>query len=128
MTFLSNILAVALGGAVGSVCRYLVGMAASKVPMNFPIGTFIANMVGCLIIGICWSLFEKIEISHTFRLFLFTGFLGGFTTLSTFARESHSFFELGEYYQGIIYMLLTNILAVSMVAIGFIISHRFFLK
>lgn len=128
MTFHLHILAVALGGALGSVGRYLIAMSTMKISTHFPIGTFIANLLGCLLIGFFWGLFEKIEISHEFRLFLFTGFLGGFTTLSTYARESYSFLEMGDYFHGTMYIILSNILALLMIGGGFFISQKFLLR
>lgn len=128
MNFFINISAVALGGALGAVSRYIVAVSTVKFSHTFPIGTFIANLLGCLIIGICWALFEKIEISHEFRLFLFTGFLGGFTTFSTYARETYSFLEMGDYFHGSLYIILSNVLALLMVGLGFFISHKFLLR
>lgn len=128
MTFLLNIVAVAIGGALGSVGRYLIAISTMRFSAHFPIGTFIANLLGCLLIGILWGIFEKVEISHEFRLFLFTGFLGGFTTLSTFARESYSFLEMGDYFHGTMYIILSNIFALLMVGGGFFLSQRFLLR
>lgn len=128
MTFIIHLLAVALGGALGSVGRYLIATGSMKFSSHFPIGTFIANLLGCLLIGFLWGIFEKVEISHEFRLFLFTGFLGGFTTLSTYARESYSFLEMGDYFHGTMYIILSNVLALLMVGAGFFISHKFLLR
>ena len=89
-----NILFVALGSAVGGVCRYglsqLIGRLVSVV---FPLGTFVVNIVGCFIIGLLFGLIDRgVSLSSEARLFLITGFCGGFTTFSTFAHENYLLF------------------------------------
>ena len=77
---------VGIGGAVGSILRYLGQRWLNMV--HFPFGTFTVNIAGCLLIGILCGLFAKGSISDTTRLLLITGFCGGFTTFSSFSAES----------------------------------------
>ena len=123
---MERILAIGAGGGIGAIARYAVAICSEKLtPVNFPFGTLTANLLGCLMIGFFWSYFDRVHISHEFRLFLFTGFLGGFTTFSTSARETVQFLKAGEPLHAISYLLLSNILGIAMVGLGFILCHRF---
>jgi CrcB protein len=87
-----NILLVAIGSMLGGVARYLATLGFARTDLgSFPIGTFAVNIAGCLAIGIVIGLSERFEwFSPDLRLFLATGFCGGFTTFSAFAVENVS--------------------------------------
>ena len=86
-----KVLLIGLGGFLGALSRYYVGGWAQEVmeKYNFPYGTIAVNMIGCLIIGFLGGLSETRQIfSDEIRLFIFIGFLGAFTTFSTFGYET----------------------------------------
>lgn len=87
---LLNLLAVAVGGAIGACTRYLVsGWAAGRFGAEFPMGTLIVNIVGCFIIGVFLTLTtERLIVSPYWRLVVAVGFLGGLTTFSSFGYET----------------------------------------
>lgn len=98
-TMLLNIFWVGIGGFAGSVARYLVSGWAQNLnkELLFPLGTSIANILGCLFIGLLAGIFQlKGWANPELRLFVFVGILGGFTTFSTFANESFFLIEKGE--------------------------------
>jgi len=91
MLALKPMLIVAIGGAIGSVARYKLGGFAlhHTEGWNFPVSTFIVNLLGCFVIGLLAALVEHHDLfSPLLRLLLFTGVLGGFTTFSAFGYES----------------------------------------
>ena len=88
-----NLLLVALGGALGSVGRYLVSRWMTG---TFPWGTLTVNLLGSLLIGLLTGLVAKGSLSPEMKLLLVTGFCGGFTTFSTFANESFSMMKAGD--------------------------------
>lgn len=107
-----NILLVALGGAVGSVCRHLL---SSMNAASWPWGTFAVNILGSLIIGLLVGLVSKGIVSPEMKLLLVTGFCGGFTTFSTFANESFGMMKAGDVLMTAIYIgasIVVGILAV----------------
>lgn len=97
--------AVAAGGAVGAVLRYLISLIPFKG--DFPFATLIANLLGALAIGFISGFAASGTANKTVVLFCKTGLCGGFTTFSTFSLESFSFFENGRTATGIIYIILS---------------------
>ena len=92
---------MALGGACGSVARYLLSkLVQDNALSNFPFGTMTVNILGCLLIGMVYGLAENnISISPALKLLLTVGFCGGFTTFSTFMNESLSLLRADSYGQ-----------------------------
>ena len=87
---LLKLLAVAVGGGIGAVTRYLVSVwAAGRFGANFPYGTLIVNVAGCFMIGLFMTLTtERLIVSPYWRLVFAVGFLGGLTTFSSFSYET----------------------------------------
>ncbi len=120
---MSKILFVAFGGAIGSVLRYI----ASELDYNFAklhimLSTMIVNTSGSLIIGFLWGLFERVDISPGMRAFIFIGILGGYTTFSSFSLENLHLLRIGNYKLAAINILVTNILSLIFVFLGFVIA------
>lgn len=87
-----------LGGGLGSVCRYLLGRFLNNSSNGIPYGTFLANILGSLLIGLILGVsLKNNNIEEHQVLFLATGFCGGFTTFSTFAYENHIFLKNGDF-------------------------------
>ena len=87
---LKSILLVASGSALGGVFRFLLTrLSSSMFSGNFPLGTFLCNIIGCFLIGIIYALSDKYNwMSPNMRLLLAVGICGGFTTFSSFVREN----------------------------------------
>ncbi len=120
-----KILAVMAGGSLGAICRhgmFLVVQAAAGDA--FPAGTLAVNLLGSFLIGLLWGVFEEMHFLHQWRLFVFTGFLGGFTTFSTYARETMQLFKAGAWKSGLAYVTLSNLLGVLLVVAGYLLSRR----
>ncbi len=115
------ILFVAIGGAVGSVLRFLISkIVQEKAGIEFPIGTFVVNVVGAFLIGIFFAyLVEKMSVPASARAMLITGFLGGFTTFSTFSYESVNLLQEGEMAKLLLYVGGTNVVGIAMTLLGY---------
>jgi CrcB protein len=117
---MKQFLLVFLGGGIGSVLRYIVSKIFNNTFPNFFLGTFIVNIIGCLLIGFILGIsFKSNLLTPNQTLLLTTGFCGGFTTFSTFALEQHSFLKTGDLFNFTIYTLASLIVGVLAVAAGF---------
>ncbi len=85
---LLRVLAVGIGGAVGSMLRYVLSGLVQRSAVSFPIGTICVNVLGCLAIGFLSERMTVAAIDPAYRAGVLIGVLGGFTTFSTFAFES----------------------------------------
>ena len=95
---MKQLLLVFVGGGFGSVLRYIIGKWLNNSENGIPYGTFAANIIGSLLIGVILGYAAKNEtLSHSSTLLLATGFCGGFTTFSTFAYENHLFLKSGDF-------------------------------
>lgn len=92
-------LLVGIGGFIGGIGRYLATAYVSRLIQSpFPLGTFLVNVVGCLLIGIFFGLSERFSwMSGEWRIFLTTGLCGGFTTFSAFAYENVRLLQAANY-------------------------------
>jgi CrcB protein len=119
---------VALGGAFGSVARYLLSgwVLHHTIDWRFPLGTFLVNVLGCLVIGILAGLAVKDDFfSSEARLFLFTGIIGGFTTFSAFGLETFYLLRRTEFLVAGSYVLLSIAVGLFALWLGFsAIPHR----
>ncbi len=123
---LIELVAVAAGGALGSVARYLVGRVINEhITGVFPWSTLVVNVSGCFLIGLLCALISRNEgFSEVWRLFLVVGFCGGFTTFSTFANENYLLFDAHRL--GIVALYAGLSLALGLIAVysGYAIGRR----
>ena len=116
---MKQIVLVFLGGGFGSVLRYLTGKFLNSTETGIPYGTFLANILGSLLIGIILGLAAKNDaLSQNQTLLLATGFCGGFTTFSTFAYENHVFLKSGDFMSFALYTVASFIIGFLAVFAG----------
>lgn len=108
-----NCIMVGIGGFIGSVCRYLIGLLPIETDSGFPIKTLIINIVGSFLIGLITTLAVKNkDLNEQIVLMLKVGVCGGFTTFSTFAYESTDLMKSGHAGIALLYICTSIILGV----------------
>lgn len=108
---MKQILFVFIGGGFGSVLRFIVGKFLNNTETGIPYGTFLANILGSLLIGLILGMAAKnASISDNYVVLLATGFCGGFTTFSAFAYENHLFLKSGDFLSFAIYTIASFVI------------------
>jgi fluoride exporter len=122
---LQFIVAVAIGGAIGSVARYLVAIGSGKIfGINFPWGILIINVTGSFLIGAFAGLFAtKWDLPQAVRIFLTVGICGGYTTFSTFSLDSYSLMERGQLGAALSYMIGSVVLSIGALVSGLYLAR-----
>ncbi|UZR93755.1 fluoride efflux transporter CrcB [Chondrinema litorale] len=122
---MKNLLLIFIGGGLGSCCRYLLSLWLNTPASNFPLGTFAANVLSCMVLGFASILvIEKLELSTHIRFLIMTGFCGGFSTFSTFDSEIFAIIERDNYLSSLIYAVISILAGLGALFIGMTIGNK----
>ena len=119
---MKEILYVGLGSCLGGIARYLISTVIRWDGHGLPWGTLAANLAGCFLIGLFAGLLARCP-SQPLNLILMVGFCGGFTTLSTFSRESLTLLQSGQCLALVAYLLVTLIAGLALTTTGYAITR-----
>ncbi len=123
---MKQLLLVFVGGGFGSVLRFIIGKYLNSTETGIPWGTFAANILGSLLIGIILGFAAKNDsLTQNQTLLLATGFCGGFTTFSTFAYENHVFLKAGDFTSFAFYTIGSFIVGFLAVFLGLFLVKSF---
>ena len=123
---MNTLLAIALGGAAGSVARYLLGRAVQRVThVGFPVGTLVVNVIGCVVIGVLARQFLNDETRPVLQASLMVGLCGGFTTFSAFSLETLGLIQAGNWPRATAYVVASVLLCIGGTVLGYQLGARF---
>ncbi len=118
---------VFLGSGIGGMLRFFLSRFVYNIfGSSFPIGTFVVNLIGCFVIGFLSGWFEYRILAPELRVFVFVGFLGGFTTFSSFGLETFNLLRNESVKYAIYNLLFTNIFGIALVVLGFLLARLIF--
>lgn len=124
-----NLMAIAVGGMIGAVARFVVStLLQDTIGPGFAWGTLAVNLLGAFLIGIGYHLVVDVHVSGPVKFMLVTGFLGAFTTFSTFSLEVVDFCRDGAWWTALGYVLASNIGGIGLALAGFGVGHLIFSK
>ena len=121
-----KLLLIALGGALGTLARYGTHVLAKGAGerLAFPIATLTVNLLGCFAIGYLQGvLIERWPVREEYRLMLIVGFLGAFTTFSTFGWDTAQLLRDGQLARGMVYAVASNVMGIALVFAGYGVSR-----
>lgn len=121
-----RILSIAAGGALGAVARYLINISPlARLFDRFPFPTFFINITGSFLIGFLLILLtDKLEVNDNLRMAIIVGFLGAFTTFSTFEMEIYGLLEERHFATALLYLLLSVVVGFIGVVGGVMLGRR----
>jgi fluoride exporter len=122
---MSEIIAIAIGGALGALARFWSNNAINQLMgVDYPYGILIVNVLGSILIGVAFViLVEKTHFDEYWRSFIMVGVLGAFTTFSTFSLQTLGLIEAGRLFSAISYALASVVLCIAGVAIGVFVTR-----
>ena len=117
---------VAIGGGTGALARYIAASAImTRFGGKFPLGTFVINVTGCFVMGILMTIFtERLDINPQWRPLLIVGFLGGYTTFSSFEWETYAAAREGGFWIAMLNVVSSVILGYVAVWLGSLLARR----
>jgi len=118
---MSRTLFVGIAGLAGTLLRYWIsGFVARRYGETFPVGTMVVNVLGCLLAGAIFNLTEeRFLINPTLRTVILIGFLGGFTTFSSYGLQTFTLLRDGEFGLATLNVAVSNVLGLFMVWVGY---------
>jgi CrcB protein len=121
-----RIVAIAAGGAAGSLLRYWMSTGVYAIlGRGFPYGTLVVNVVGSLLMGVCFVMFmERMVSSPEWRAAVLIGLLGAFTTFSTFSMETLNLLEGGAYFRAAANVVLSVVLCLAATWVGVVVGRQ----
>jgi len=120
---------VVIGGGIGALSRYFTSQFVNNLyNKTFSLGTVFVNCIGALLIGFLINIFDLFAINPRWKLLIITGFLGGYTTFSTYSLETVNYFLNGNIKYGILNILLNNVLCILFVLLGIWLNKIIFVK
>ena len=124
-----SLIYIVIGGGIGALLRYFTSQFVNNLfNKNFSLGTVFVNCIGALLIGFLINIFDLYGINTKYKLLIITGFLGGYTTFSTYSIETVNYFINGNIKYGILNILLNNILCILFALLGLWLSKIIFTK
>ena len=118
-----NALAVFVGGGLGSLCRYGLSLLIPSSSVGFPTATLVANICACFVLGYLSNHLLRDDLSDHWKLLLGTGFCGGFSTFSTFSKETLELSQGGLTLWAVLYLILSLVLGVLAVFSGMYVAN-----
>lgn len=122
---MSRILLIGLAGFIGTLGRYwLSGVVARRFGETFPLGTLVVNLIGCFLAGLLFYLLqERFVVNPTARTVILIGFLGGFTTFSSFGLQTFTLLQDGEFGLALLNLTVSNFVGLLLVWTGYTLAR-----